>query len=136
MSEDEEKPARDELGRLLPGHSANPSGENGLKGLPDLMTRQQYFESHYTVADLEAIMKDKVRFGKLSVTDAQIVTHLAASIAGGKERGKERERYYDRKYGKPVQTIKTIADAAPSPEELNELTDEEAAVIFEKDLKD
>jgi hypothetical protein len=104
MTEEAQQPKRDEKGRILPGSPPlNPTGENGTKGLPDLMTRQEYFETHYTVSDLQKLINDKDRFGQLSLTDAQIVTHLAATIAGGKERGKERERYYDRKYGRPVQ---------------------------------
>ena len=104
MDEESEKPARDANGRLLPGNTANPSGENGLKGLPDLLHRQEYFETRYTVQDLKELMQDKERFGKLSITDAQIVTRLAATIVGGKERGRELERYYNRKYGTPKQT--------------------------------
>lgn len=105
MIEGEAKPARDENGRLLPGNTANPSGKNGQKGKPDLTTRREYFETHYTSGDLLELYKDKERFYKLSPMDTGIVRHLIATFEDGNERGIERERYYDREYGKPVQRV-------------------------------
>ena len=104
MSEEENQdPNRGKDGRFLPGNNANPTGENGTKGLPDHAKTCEYYLTHYTFGELKELIADTERMSKLSVFHAQIVTQLAASIANGKERGRERERLYDRLYGRPVQ---------------------------------
>lgn len=103
MKGKKKNPARDKRGRLLPGHTANPSGENGLKGLPDHKHVCEWYLNNYTFAEIRDLVSDKERMGKMNLFHAQIITQLAASVAGGKERGKERERLYDRLYGKPIQ---------------------------------
>lgn len=108
MAEPEKDPNRGEDGRFLPGNRANPTGENGLKGKARWEYLVEWYRENWTVDEIRLVATDMDRLGKMTVEHAQVITHLAATIAGGKERGKERERLYDRIFGRPKQTTELV----------------------------
>jgi len=132
-SEEKKKdPNRGKGGLFLPNNTMNISGENGLKGLPSYIKTCQFFLDNYSQEELESLVKDKERMGKMSVFHAQIITHLVASLVNGKER----ERMYDRMWGKPVQTIVLPERKKPLPDDVNNITDDEAESVHEQLLSE
>jgi hypothetical protein len=115
--------ARDESGQLLPGHTANPQGNNGhLAGWQRYGDRAQKLAEKFTTEEiLEYGRDDDKRAKDLSFWDGQVVFHMARTIdkrltatdSGGDHVNKEREALIDRIEGKSAQPF------VPAPDVLN-----------------
>ena len=100
-----EAPSRDAFGRLLPGTAPlNPTGENGLKGRARWEKIVDYYRTNCTVEELRALATDTDKLGKMPIEYAQVILHLAGTLAGKDKRG-ERESLYDRLWGYPTQHV-------------------------------
>lgn len=96
----ESKSNRDENGCLLPGHTANPDGNNGHnKGWQRYGTRIQKW-LHLNGDEVNEILNDKSRLGKLSTIDIICLKHIQGTMVGEKIKD-ERESLLDRIEGKP-----------------------------------
>lgn len=98
-------PNRDAKGKFVPGNNANPNGEHGhMKGYQPYGKRAQFWLDQLSAEGLLTLYKDKKEFGKLSVYDGMIITHLVDTYFA-KDRGSERERLIDRMEGKSKSTV-------------------------------
>lgn len=107
---DSNAPKRDELGRLLPGETANPEGNNGhLEGWQRYGTRLQRY-GKMPLDELEAIIAS-AEFKKFSAFDRAAVFQ-AKRIANETDPDHipERERGNDRIEGKSSQPVKHGGD--------------------------
>ena len=125
------KPERDEKGRLLPGNTANPTGENGLKGRARWEKIVDYYRTNCTVEELRALATDTDKLGKMPIEYAQVILHLAGTLAGKDKRG-ERESLYDRLWGYPTQHIAEAPQDRPTQEQEDKMTPEEAQARYER----
>jgi len=110
MSESD-KPARDENGRLLPGGTANPEGHNGANHFTPWKNRvTQLSEKYDTVEKLMALftvneagqLVPSSEFKKMNPIDAGLIWNMIGQVSGDDKR-LEREAFWDRFEGKPVQ---------------------------------
>lgn len=97
------KPQRDERGRLLPGNTANPEGANGqLKGWQPYRERlKRFMEMNFE--DLVVLLKDKNRMRKMSNVDL-VAAKQAMNMLRGRNQITERESGLDRIEGKAINT--------------------------------
>ena len=99
-------PKRNEKGHLLPGETANPTGNNGhLAGWQRYGDRLRKYEA-MPFEELDALIKDPKQFGKLSSFDrAAAFQAQAIGEKDHKQRIDERELGLDRIEGKARQSI-------------------------------
>lgn len=120
---------RDERGRLLPGCTANPKGENGYtKPFVPWKVRVEQLERKYdSVEKLMALfevdpatqrMRPTREFQRMNPFDAGIVWQMIGQVSGDDKR-MERESFWDRREGKPMQR--------------NELTGKDGSALFNSD---
>ena len=95
----------------------------------------QYYRENFTVNELKALATDMNKLGRMKVEYAEVIVHLAGSLAGKDRRG-ERESLYNRLWGTPVQTVVTREENVPLPEDTDKMTPEEAKRAHELLLKD
>ena len=132
---DEKVVPRDEQGRLVPGAILNPTGENGLRGQARWEKIVQYYRENWTVEELRAVATDPTRLAKMRLEYAEVIVHLAGTIAG-KDRRLERESLYNRLWGTPVQTVISKNEAAILPEDIDKVTPERASRAYEQLVKE
>ena len=135
QAEEPTKPQRNALGQLLPGHTANPSGENGMKGLARWEMRVEQLSAKYpTMADLmQFFTLDKFNnllhspaLLELNPIDAGIIRQLVAGVVGkAKDVREDRESFWDRFQGKPTQTMIVTNPRPEMPKTVAEMTDEQ-----------
>lgn len=129
-------PTRDAAGQFVTGTAPpNPTGANGLKGYARVEARIDHFLDQYTFKQIKDMVSKDSGLDNFTGRDAQILIHIARTLTG-KEVGKERERMYDRQYGKAIQTIKLSDDRPPTPSDIAAISDEEAARLYEQSLKE
>ena len=107
MSDSNEAPAptRDANGRLLPGCTANPEGNNGQKkGWQPYGERLQKWLAR-PAQEIKDLIDDREKLGALSSIDVACVRHVVGMLFG-KETLKYLEAGLDRIEGKAKQTIK------------------------------
>jgi hypothetical protein len=81
------------------GQSGNPNGRPS--GRQAFIDRASKFLWDYTIDELLALVRDKEKFGALSVMDGMIVSRLARAIS--KADGADIDKILDRVIGKPTQ---------------------------------
>jgi len=118
MTEDNEKPEtsanvvsgviRDEKGRVVHGSKGpNPTGLNGhTKGYQPYGIRSRYWLENFTAEEIEEIVNDKAKYGKLSSYDAMVIKHVARALGIDVDaNSSERESLLSRIEGQPKATV-------------------------------
>ena len=129
------RPQRDERGCFLPGNTIGGDPLGKLKGSARWERIVQYYRENFTVNELKALATNMDKLGRMKVEYAEVIVHLAGSLAGKGRRG-ERESLYNRLWGTPVQTVVTREENVPLPEDSDKMTPEEAKRAHELLLKD
>jgi hypothetical protein len=126
------KPQRDSNGLFLPGNTVAKEAWATLKGRARWERIVDYYRTHCTVDELREMATDTARLGKMPIEYAQVIVHLAGTIAGKDKRG-EREALYDRLWGYPVQT--TREKSKEDVDSAEELSDADLAAVVKKEAK-
>lgn len=89
------------------GVAANPKGR--APGYQDFIVRAKHLLGFYTIDEIQEIVTDAKKFGKLSVFDGMILRRVCEAIQPDGD--KSMNSLLDRLLGKPSQTIEQKVDA-------------------------